>query len=94
MRICQHCGAGVPNYAGFCGECGQLINIDKPGTQKQTIQMSHSISPDEAQTVIVTEAVDESKNTGDLIEDEDTSKNPVAEVEEEDEDRRRRSALV
>ncbi|MBV9615288.1 MAG: hypothetical protein JO031_07530 [Ktedonobacteraceae bacterium] len=56
--------------------------------------MSHSISPDEAQTMIVTEAADESKNTGDLIEDEDTSKNPVAEVEEEDEDRRRRSALV
>jgi hypothetical protein len=86
MRICQHCGAGVPNYAGFCGECGQLVSIGEPATREQTVWGSHSVSPDTAQTTFIT---NNNKGTGYALEDEDTGKNPALKNVDEDEERRR-----
>ncbi len=104
MRMCQHCGAGVPNYAGFCGECGQLVSISKPDAQERTLWMSHPTPPDQAQTTITTETEDtrkptelalEDREAAELaLEDEETRENPVVDNEEENEDGRRRSEVI
>jgi hypothetical protein len=91
MRICQHCGAGVPNYAGFCGECGQLVSIGEPATREQTVWGSHSVSPDKAQTTLIT---NNDRDTGYALADEDTGKNPALKNVDEDEEERRRSILA
>src|ERR1019366_549056 len=95
MRICQHCGAGVPNYAGFCGECGQLVSIGEPATRERTVWGSQSVSPDKAQTTIIT---NNDQGTGYSFEDEETGQNPALknsdENIDEDEDERRRSILA
>ena len=95
MRMCQHCGAGIPNYAGFCGECGQLVSIDKPAMQERTIWMSHSATSDKEQTIIIAEPGDGTDDTDYRIEDEKTVEYPAANnVEEEEEEKRRRNALI
>ncbi len=91
MRRCQHCGAGVPNYAGFCGECGQLVSIGKPAAREQTLWMSHSVSPDKAQKTVITETESGNEEAGYVIEEEDTG---TKSEEEEEEEKRHRSVLV
>jgi hypothetical protein len=97
MRMCQHCGAGIPNYAGFCGECGQLVTIDQPATQERTAWMSHSATSAKEQTLIITEPRRD-ETTGYNIEDEETSEHLATDneemVEEEEEEKRRRNALL
>jgi len=94
MRMCQHCGAGIPNYAGFCGECGQLVTIDQPATQEKTAWMSHSATSAKEQTLITEPRRDET--TGYNIEDEETSEHLAVDNEEveEEEEKRRRNALL
>ncbi len=93
MRMCQHCGAGIPNYAGFCGECGQLVSIDQPATQERTAWMSHSAISDKEQTTIITE--DRSpETTGYHIEDEKTGEHLAVDDAAEEEEKRRRNALI
>lgn len=94
MRRCQHCGAGVPNYAGFCGECGQLVSIGEPAAQERTLWRSQSVSPDQAQTTTITEAASGNEETGYVIEDEDTGKNSTAKSDAEEEEKKRRSVLL
>ncbi len=95
MRICQHCGARVPNYAGFCGECGQLVSLGEPATHERTIWTSHSVSPEQTQrTFISTTGNEDSETISYSIADEDTGKNPALRNEDEDEERRRRSILA
>ena len=93
--MCQHCGAGIPNYAGFCGECGQLVNIDQPATQGRTVWTSHSDISDKEQTTIITGSGDRRDETAYRIEDEKTSEYAATNnAEEDEEEKRRRYALL
>jgi hypothetical protein len=56
--------------------------------------MSHSVSPDQAQTTAISETGSGNEETGYAIEDEDTDKNPTTQSEEEDEEKRQRSVLI
>ncbi len=94
MRVCQHCGARVPNYAGFCGGCGKLVSIDELATHEQTVWTAPPPTPDQTQITVITEAGSGNKEIGYAIEDEDTGKNPAIGNTEEDEEERRRNVLM
>ena len=95
MRMCQHCGAGIPNYAGFCGECGQLVSIGQPATQGRTVWTSPPTTSAQEPTTIITASGDRRDETDYSIEDAQTHEQPIANtVEEDEEEKRRRYALL
>lgn len=94
MRRCQHCGAGVPNYAGFCGVCGQLVSMSEPAARERTLLGSQSVSPENMQTTLLPQAGSDDQTAMYTLEDEQTRITLLgAEEEKDDEDKRKRALL-
>ena len=93
MRTCQFCAAELPESAGFCGSCGQLVQSAAGMTQMASPMQNVTLAAE--QTLITqnnasTALVQEAEQGDDLS----TARTGPIAYEEDEEERRRRLALV